>query len=52
MVHALLMVPASDAVVKEIKATRSGIPQPAGEKEFEQARKNYLRFVLGDDFER
>jgi bifunctional DNase/RNase len=44
-------VPACDAVVKEIKATLSGIPQLPGEKEFEQARKNYLRFVLGDDFE-
>ena len=45
-------VPARDAVLKEIKATLSGIPQPSGEKEFEQARKNYLKFVLGDDFER
>ncbi len=44
-------VPARDAVVKEIRATLSGIPQPLGEKELEQARKNYLKFVLGDDFE-
>src|SRR5947209_18982246 len=44
-------VPARDAVIKEIKATLSGIPQPRGEKEFEQARKNYLRFVLREDFD-
>jgi hypothetical protein len=45
-------VPARDSVIKEVKATLSGMQQPPGKKEFERARKNYLKFVLGDDFER
>lgn len=42
--------PARDAVLKEVKATLLGIPQPTGEKELEQAKRAYLSFLLGNDF--
>ncbi|SRR5581483_2979867 len=39
--------PARDAVIREVKAALLGIPEPSGEKEFEQAKENYLAFLLG-----
>ena len=43
--------PAKDAVTKEVKAALLGIPQPPTQQEHEQARKDYLRFLLGDNYE-
>jgi bifunctional DNase/RNase len=42
--------PARDAVLKEIKSLLLGMPQAPGEKEFEQAKRAYLVYLLGEDF--
>jgi bifunctional DNase/RNase len=45
--------PAREALVKEVRATLLGIPLPQvpSEVEAEKAKKEYLRFLLGDDYE-
>ena len=45
--------PAHDALVKEVRAALLGIPLPqvSAEEDAERAKKQYLRFLLGDDYE-
>jgi RNA polymerase sigma-70 factor (ECF subfamily) len=44
-------VPARQALAREVKASLLGVPQLPTEQAFEQAKKDYLRYILGDDFE-
>jgi bifunctional DNase/RNase len=41
--------PAADAVVKEVKASQLGLPEPVSERDFLRARQAYIDFVLGPD---
>jgi|SRR5947209_14491281 len=43
--------PAREALVKEVRGTLLGIPYFPTEQEAEQTKKQYLRFLLGDDYE-
>lgn len=43
--------PMRDFLVKEFKAALSGKAPPFPEEDLEQRKKDYLRFLLGDDYE-